>query len=57
MSIIETENLFETITNANLAEETNMVKKYGLTTEDATNLLKRVENYLEEFNLGESDGK
>ena len=37
MSIIETENLFETITNANLAEETNMVKKYGLTTEDATN--------------------
>lgn len=37
MSIIETDNLFETITNSNLAEETNVVKKYGLTTEDTTN--------------------
>ena len=49
MSIIETENLFETITNANLAEETNMVKKYGLTTEDATNKTKQFTQAQEEL--------
>ena len=49
MSIVETENLFETITSSNLAEETNMVKKYGLTAEDAANKTEKFTQAQEEL--------